>query len=110
MVGNNFDISKGIFTVPQNGIYLFVVDGVTSGFNVDTALCGGYGDVKVQINGNDHKWIPYFYEDYWQEISGITSIELQRGDKISLHSAHSGCIRADGTAYFSFMGILLLGV
>lgn len=99
LVGNNFNPSTGIFTVPRNGVYSFVIDGV---------IANAYDYVYLYVNGQKYRNFHVQRSDSaFAGLNGITSAELGEGDEVKLHNDYGDRLRVGPTYPFTFMGTLL---
>ena len=93
-VGQGLNPVLGVFTAPQNGVYLFAIDGI------------GYTNfIPLRINGEDYKYFVTWSEN-WEGLNGFTTVVLREGDQVTLLNVNSN-LRGDGVGLFTFYGALL---
>ena len=99
VVKPNFDSTSGIFTAPQNGVYLFSIDGFVYG------TCK-HGVIRFHVNGKDSSHIIEQNTDGVSSrgINAMRAFSLNRGDEISLNNDSSDCVFGDELHPFTFMG------
>ena len=101
-LNNNFDMAKGQFVVPKHGFYQFMFEG-------QARANGYYAEVHLRINGADH----VIFRDYTIsnndfEINGMTVVELEDGDLVSLYINWGDAIRFNYLHLpFTFTGFLV---
>ena len=99
VVKPNFNATSGTFIIPQDGVYLFSLDGFVYG------TCK-HGVLRFQINGQDSSHIIEQNTDGISSrgINAMRGFSLQIGDEISLNNDSSDCVFGDELHPFTFMG------
>jgi len=98
-VGNNFNPSTGVFTVEDEGTYVFLYSGRKNGDN------GQEGRIYVYKNGNTV--IQYDSEQdasHYLQMNSITASNLKKGDEIKLWNYFDDSIYVSSSRPFTFTG------
>ena len=95
--GGNFNIYEGTFSVPIDGTYWFLINGLING--------GIYGDIEMRVNGE----VKHYFVDY--EDSGLArsptffvSLQLKINDEVKLSNYYSNTFISNEIVHFTFMG------
>ena len=76
---NSFNITDGVFTVPESGLYLFTFNGLIKSNIV--------GEVYVYVNG---KMLKDFFDkedaQFGRQLTFFFSMELQQNDELYLYN------------------------
>ena len=114
-LGTDFDASRGEFTAPRSGTYLFMVDGT---LRSDEGSDGYYQVVSdsrtaiIDLIVNDGA-IREFSENngsgvsYHKSIIGVFSVGLKSGDVVKLDNRNSETVHVNIHYPFRFMGVLI---
>ncbi|CAC5391756.1 unnamed protein product [Mytilus coruscus] len=97
-IGGEYDSSTGIYTVKQNGIYIFSC----------TIMANGSGAVHFQLNKNNHFYTGGYAAKSTYGAQTVTSlIELRTGDKVYIKARTGGTEKVYGSHFSTFSGYLL---
>ena len=91
---DHFNPNSGVFTAPQNGVYLFALDGYANAYSI----------IELKVNDKIFKG---FAEGRSEGINGFTTVFLREGDEVTLHNNLEQSVMGLEDALFTYFGMLL---